>query len=754
MAEELTRSLTMLAERGVPRGAAVVLEDARAEATGEVEPDRQNWRTGLAVALGTAALVLALVGAFFLVARPFGTEEIGPATTVAPVVPTTLPAVSIPGGSEGGLNDVNDLAVSPDGTLWVATSTGVVQWHTSIGDYVAFTEEDGIPARAVKAVSVAPDGVVWAMGDGWLARYQDEWVAFSAIDVPELSGDLGPFTVDSEGAVWIVVGAEELVTFDGEWTRVGTVPAGIGPFSAGLDDLAFDPAGRLWLESEVTGLAVFDGENWRRFDESDGAPRASSNLAVTNDGAVWVGDPEWYEPDRVGIGRFDGSTWENITVADGLLANEGGVFAAPDGTVWVLHDDGVSHFDGQTWTKTVFEEPVEGDLSAAADATGMLWVAANDAVLGFEASGMVTQLAIPEQDAVPGYPVVTLRPVSGEVPRLVSTVIGDLEFTTFRAPPGHTPFSSAPAPFGAITFDGNVVRQSSDGLNWSAVLTGLEQEWVTVDGEKLIVFGDGFLRYEWDGQSWVLESDVDLPGEVQDIGFAEQGVVALVDNTVYYSTDGVDFVPAEAGPVAVEPAVEDKCALYYSTPAVAGDGIGPLLVTDAGFVILSPAGGPDWGRGVSDLCEPLVWFSEDGNRWELQTSRSPFGESAEIEDVASHAGRFVAIGGTSDPEETAVWMSSDGIEWQLADVPELEIARGIAGGELGWFLSGMGGDHGDESIGTDMWFSVDGLTWDGPYPGPDGLAWVFFRTEPSVGRDVIYSVNGTHDGLVVGRLED
>jgi hypothetical protein len=66
MAEELTRMLTMLAERGAPRGAAEVLEAARAEVTGRPTPGRPTWRRGLALAVGTAAAVLALIGGVLL----------------------------------------------------------------------------------------------------------------------------------------------------------------------------------------------------------------------------------------------------------------------------------------------------------------------------------------------------------------------------------------------------------------------------------------------------------------------------------------------------------------------------------------------------------------------------------------------------------------------------------------------------------------------------------------------------------------
>ena len=188
--------------------------------------------------------------------------------------------------------------------------------------------------------------------------------------------------------------------------------------------------------------------------------------------------------------------------------------------------------------------------------------------------------------------------------------------------------------------------------------------------------------------------------------------------------------------------------------AFAGDGIGPILVTKQGYVVLAQADGV-WDNRSSRICEPLVWFSADGAVWELRTPESSFGPEAAIWDVAAFAGRFVAIGSQGDVFADKVWVSDDGIEWQRADVPQLEGPMlSVAGGELGWLLAGYKLEGTSSELSIDMWFSADGVTWDGPYPGPQGLFWAFFRDEPSAGSDAFVSVNGTHDGIVIGRLEE
>lgn len=321
-----------------------------------------------------------------------------------------------------------------------------------------------------------------------------------------------------------------------------------------------------------------------------------------------------------------------------------------------------------------------------------------------------------------------------------------------QASPARDFFVFVATPYGPVAFDDGQLRWSADSVTWHGIRTDGNRKWITTDGADVILFGEGFTRYAWEDDGWSKVMEVNLPGAVQSIAFGPNGAVALVDNLVYYSVDGISFALADVGPGEV-PGVDRAagCVIPGPLDAFAGDGNGPILVTETGYVILAPTAA-NWDQA---LCEPLVWASTDGNRWELLTERSPFGATAGIRDVAAYAGRFVAVGGFAETEEGAVWVSTDGIDWQRADV-DVETALAIDGGDLGWFLTGIADDSEWSGPGflIHMWFSVDGAIWDGPYKGPGGLGMAYFRTEPSVGSDAIVSVNIGHDGLVIGRLQE
>lgn len=762
MGEELTRSLARLSERGLPRGATAVLDDARATAAAVTTPTGPGWRRGMVVAASSAAAVLILVGAtMLLLVRPFSGDETTPVTPEVPV----LPATSI-SGALGPMNAVNDLAFGPDGRLWAATSGGLVQWDTATGSFVLHTEQDGVPGRHIETVDVARDGTIWTVGDGWIGRFDGSWQVFTADNTPELAGQLGALSVDQDGVVWVAVASEPLARYDGSWSTVDS-PPGIESLAIGPKGLAVGSDGTIWVGTHDDGVFAFDGSTWRQFTKEDGAPARAWNVTAAPNGAVWAwGNPYYTDPESTdyvpatGLARYDGTSWATFTVADGLLSNEGSVVVAPDGTVWVIHAElgpdhapepvGLSRFDGAAWSIHPEIDLERGGIrsGAVASADGTLWMPSGSGIFGFDGSD-TTQLVVPEESATPRPASIAMTPIPGEAPARVSTAIGDLEFTEVVETPRRDLFTVVATPHGPVIPDGDMLLWSADLVNWQQIYANAEPRWATRDGPDLVLFDEGFTRYAWDGSGWVEEETVKLPGAVQDIAFGPQGAVALVDDTVYYSNDGLSFVPADVVPVGAEAGTlrSGTCSISGASASVAGDGIGPILVTEAGYVILTPLASAVWSR--EPLCDPVVWFSADGNTWELLTPTSPFGAGVALRDVAAYDGRYVAIGEID--ESGIVWFSTDGIEWQRADL-ELENAAAIAGGELGWFLTGDTGPSG--LLADEMWFSSDGLIWDGPYEAPTGFGYAYFRTEPSVGADVIFSVNGTHDGLVIGRLQE
>lgn len=635
----------------------------------------------------------------------------------------------LPGGDSGGpLNDVNDLALAPTGDLWAATAGGLVRWDVATGSFEIFTDGDGIPGRGVTNVAVGPDGTVWVLADHGIGRYDGSWQVFSEENTPELAGQLGAVAVDRDGVIWAAVASEPLARFDGAWSSV-MAPDGPGRSVIGPYGLAVGRDGTLWVGTHGGDVFAFDGSEWRHFTDADGVPDRAWHVGVAPDGAVWAWDEGHYtSPDLeeyvpgTGFARFDGTAWTTYTVEDGLLSLEGYLAITGNGEVVAVHREwgpdheeillGVSRFDGDGWTtESITDSAPYGPIAATVvGADGTVWMPATDGIVGF-AGDETYEFAVPAELATPPVASWTVVPDLEQAPLRVSTVIGDFEFMSVRPSPPEDIFYVLGTAYGAVIPADDRLNWSEDYVTWHGTNLSREQQWLTRNGNDLVGFGDGFTRYSWNGQGWVEGASVDLPGEVQDIAFGPDGAVTLVDSTIYYSSDGVNFVAAERGPTEVG----SGAACTDAAPATAGDGIGPILVTDAGYVILGSADA-SWDRRASRLCEPLAWFSEDGNAWELLTPESPFGPRAAVWDIAAFEGRFVAIGSPSDEPATSVWVSDDGVDWREVEVPQLGSVLGVAGGDLGWFLSGQTAAHyGGLSLSVDMWFSASRFTIAPPY---------------------------------------
>lgn len=114
-----------------------------------------------------------------------------------------------------------------------------------------------------------------------------------------------------------------------------------GTLGKDVNDIAFDPEGRVWVAAEKTGVAMYDGSQWRTFTEKDGLPSADTfGLTVDPQARVWV--CTWN-----GVTVFDKGEWSTpYTTQNGTLASDHAHAIAFDGVgdVWVgLIRDGVSH---------------------------------------------------------------------------------------------------------------------------------------------------------------------------------------------------------------------------------------------------------------------------------------------------------------------------------------------------------------------------------------------------------------------------
>jgi hypothetical protein len=330
----------------------------------------------------------------------------------------------------------------------------------------------------------------------------------------------------------------------------------------------------------------------------------------------------------------------------------------------------------------------------------------------------------------------------------LSTSIGEIEFTTWVGPDGGAwiPTETGHGLVGGLGEDG-VPGWSLDGITWTEIRypdrpAGWSDQSAAA-AEDVVVWsvGDGVGRAVWDGTGWgdaEILSDRRLDGATGTV-VGSDGIV-VVRNGIYY-WDGTEFATATRPPhPSLYPGSGAGCGAQNSFGSSAVPEL--LVATDDGFVTTAHFPG----------CEPLLWFSTDGNEWAPLTDEWPFGEGAAVRDLAFADGRLVAVGGTSY-WESAMWVSDDGVTWHGTEVISAHLQM-VAGNTRGWIAAGNG---------NQMWFSPDGSEWDGPYQRPPGWesSWGLFQL--TMLDDRIIGAGDFHDappgvsassGFVIGVFVD
>jgi hypothetical protein len=262
------------------------------------------------------------------------------------------------------------LAVAPDGTMWVATGSGVFSF-----DGEQWTRRFHSDAEQIV---VGEDGTVWIGGirdDNsdtaplWLARWNGE--SFVRVDPmpwdPPREGRPASshlaMAAAPDGEVWMATAGFRLISglmhYDG--VTLHTVQIGqiadyqdedpvTSPVPLSVCDIEVAPNGDVWVAGfmgfteqtyKPVVLARFDGEAWTLYDWPPAVPSEQgedlllSDMAVGPDGVVWFASGD-------GLRTFDGTDWIAHIEGEPVYA----VDVAPDGTVWYKLGDGLHRLSG------------------------------------------------------------------------------------------------------------------------------------------------------------------------------------------------------------------------------------------------------------------------------------------------------------------------------------------------------------------------------------------------------------------------
>lgn len=292
-----------------------------------------------------------------------------------------------------------------EGSVWVGSSRGLDRFrHTNV---IPALLPDGAQDFAIVA---EPDGTLLAGSrnrplmelDGAQLRY---------LDLPP------PLTAahrDRNGTVWLG-GPGGLWTWrDGRLAPVTPLP--VSGYS-GVQALAHDANGVLWVSLNTPGVHRLQHGRWQQVRGRKGLPPGSSPLVLlpTADGALWMG----YARDQIAVMR--GDTVQAIGRAEGLdVGNVTALVEGQDGGLWIGGERGLARYAQGTlrMLRPPADHPFRGISGIVASRGGDLWLNGARGVLRVKAADVPhlfdASTPLYEQfdflDGMPGVPA-QFRPI-------------------------------------------------------------------------------------------------------------------------------------------------------------------------------------------------------------------------------------------------------------------------------------------------------------------------------------------------------
>lgn len=278
---------------------------------------------------------------------------------------------------------VNDLAIAPDGTLWLATYDGLYQ-RNNAGEFILFDREtipDVIAFSNPEQIEILPNGDFWLIfsdelclfdpsAQVCLTRYtaDDLGLAF-AVDIERvLFADNAPIAIELDHFGQEGFGAK---IFDGnQWQQYqleNQIPENH------FTHFFQDPEGNLWLFGSghvyKTDVTAENGEELTSVYAND--------MAVDSAGSLWFASRNIYEYNGIGITEY---TAENAGIHD---ATHYAMVITPEDVVYAGAYDGYTIIDGSTVTIVTEDEDgwPFGSINEMLYANGEVYAATDEALV-------------------------------------------------------------------------------------------------------------------------------------------------------------------------------------------------------------------------------------------------------------------------------------------------------------------------------------------------------------------------------------
>ena len=585
---------------------------------------------------------------------------------------------------------------------------------------------------------LSPTNIPPVVHAGWISYTNANYIRAILID---RDGDL--WTGGSGGVVHWNTKTGDYVKYTTEY----------GLASNFVTSIAQSSDGSLWFGTYGSGISRFDGHAWRTYTKQDGLiDNTVWCVLVARDDKLWIGTGN-------GVSSYDGKTWSsyNLETTGDPVGTVEALTETPDGTLWFgNHRSGLRSLVGGQW-HIIDNMPENSVTSLAVAPDGSLWVGAIESVMhwngqkwdSFPVTNQVSSIAVTHNGSVwIGY-------------SLMETLGMPLEW-----------LSSSPSNQEVSRYDGNewITINASQGLNVGEIRA------IQIGLDGAIWFGSynqGVMRY--DGHTWhaFKTADSQCSNFIRDFEISKDGIVWAVypggvspfDGENWHCIDQLgnlenNYKPTDIYVVHVDS--EDEEVWFGTSDGIAVyDGNNWSIYSKNEFpwigVISAIKSLPD-GSHIIASDDSIYKF--DGKEWSLMKQ---LGKTIQVIQVLQDGSIWL---GTTDGvyyTDWKMWKHYTTVNGLVGDIVE---AIAVDPDNTVWVGTCIGGlsrfdgnawkkffmdDNLAGSCVLDIATAQDGSIWIGTTEGLskfDGQSWKIYRTQDGLSDNYIQGISIAPDGTI------
>jgi ligand-binding sensor domain-containing protein len=232
--------------------------------------------------------------------------------------------------ADGAPMNVQILAQTADGYLWLGTSSGLTRFDGVRFQRYDPAKGDTFPSQDISALFATPDGGLWVgfRTGGATIVHNGRARSYGLKDGLPLS-TVHDFALDREGAVWAATSSGLFRFETSRWNKIGS---DWGFFAESAIDLFADNQGKLWVNGAMDLFCLSPGVHFFQTRKMAN----DWNIHQTPDGALWLSE---YRGDMQAIyGPLLGQVFDRSKPALELPGSLTGALVDRDGSMWMAGD--------------------------------------------------------------------------------------------------------------------------------------------------------------------------------------------------------------------------------------------------------------------------------------------------------------------------------------------------------------------------------------------------------------------------------